>query len=210
MPDTRVGNRRRDKQQIPRIASKEAERIFARCEHLLGNPDPLCRNLSQAGFSRFLAQFDEKILELAVQPDAWGERTRARLISEVFTGFRGSPAEDASVEEITEISNIVIPCFLLELGRRRRHIEIDFPVNPSDPAARFGLRTRPSNPAYCISSEQLIRLVAATGEELVGLCYFGDQQSREHIEAQLALQGGATPDSKTGPSDSSSPSKTKH
>jgi len=210
MPDTRVGNRRRDKQQIPRIASREAEQIFARCERLLGNPDALGRNLSQAGFSRFLAQFDEKILELAVQPDSWGERTRARLISEVFTGFRGSPAEDASVEEITEISNIVIPCFLLELGRRRRHIEIDFPVNPSAPAARFGLRTGPSHPTYCISSEQLIRLVAATGEELVGLCYFGDQQSREHIEAQLALQGGATPDSKTGPSDSSSPSKTKH
>jgi hypothetical protein len=210
MPDTTVGNRRRDKQQIPRIASKEAERIFARCEHLLGNPDPLCRNLSQAGFSRFLAQFDEKILELAVQPDSWGERTRARLISEVFTGFRGSPAEDASVEEITEISNIVIPCFLLELGRRRRHIEIEFPVNPSASAARFGLRAGPSHPTYCISSEQLVRLVAATGEELVGLCYFGDQQSREHLEAQLALQGGATPDTKTGPSDSSSPSKTKH
>ena len=210
MPDTTVGNRRRDKQQIPRIASKEAEGIFAHCEHLLDNPDALCRNLSQAGFSRFLAQFDEKILELAVQPDSWGERTRARLISAVFTGFRESPAEDASVEEITEISNIVIPCFLLELGRRRRHIEIEFPVNPSDSAARFGLRAGPSHPTYCISGEQLIRLVAATGEELVGLCYFGDQQSREHIEAQLALQGGAMPDSKTGPSDSSSPSKTKH
>lgn len=210
MPDTKAGNRRRDKQQIPRIASKEAERIFAHCEHLLGNPDALCRNLSQAGFSRFLTQFDEKILELAVQPDSWGESTRARLISEAFTGFRGSTAEDASVEEITEISNIVIPCFLLELGRRRRHIEIEFPVNPSDSAARFRLRTGPSHPTYCISSEQLIRLVAATGEELVGLCYFGDQQSREHIEAQLALQGGATPDSKTGPSDSSSRSTTKH
>ena len=209
MPDTTVGNRRRDKQQIPRIASKEAARIFAHCEHLLGNPDALCRNLSQAGFSRFLAQFDEKILELAVQPDSWGERTRARLISEVFTGFRGSPADDASVEEVTEISNIVIPCFLLELGRRRRHIEIEFPVNPSDSAARFALRAGPSHPTYCISSEQLIRLVAATGEELVGLCYFGDQQSRERIEAQLALKG-ATPDSKTQPCDSSPPSKTKH
>ena len=210
MPDTTVGNRRRDKQQIPRIASKEAERIFAHCEHLLGDPATLCRNLGQAGFSRFLAQFDEKILELAVQPDSWGERTRARLISEVFTGFRGSPAEDASVEEITEISNIVIPCFLLELGRRRRHIEIDFPVNPSAPAAGFGLRTEPSHPTYCISSEQLIRLVAATGEELVGLCYFGDQQSREHIEAQLALKAARRRIPKQGPTDSSSPSKTKH
>ena len=161
MPDTKTGNRRRDEQQIPRIESKEAERIFAYCEHLLDNSDALCRNLRQAGFSRFLAQFDEKILELAVQPDSWGERTRARLISEVFTGFRGSPAEDASVEEITEISNIVIPCFLLELGRRRRHIEIEFPVNPSDSAARFGIRAGPPHPMYSISSEQLVRLVAA-------------------------------------------------
>ncbi len=209
MPDTKAGNRRRDEQQIPRIASNEAERIFARCEHQLGNFDALCRNLSQAGFSRFLAQFDEKILELAVQPDSWGERTRARLISEVFTGFRGSTAEDASVEEIAELSNIVMPCVLLELGRRRRHIEIEFPANPCDSAARFGIRAGPPHPMYSISSEQLVRFVAQTGEELVGLCYFGDQQSRENIEAQLALQG-ATPDSKTAPCDSSSPSRAKH
>ena len=159
----------------------------------------MSRLSTPAGFSRFLAQFDKKSWNSRCSRAPRGERTRARLISEVFTGFRGSPAEDASVEEITEISNIVIPCFLFELGRRRRHIEIEFPVNPSDSAARFGLRAGPSHPTYCISSEQLVRLVAASGEELVGLCYFGDQQSREHIEAQLALQGGATPDSKTGP-----------
>jgi len=209
MPDTTVGNRRRDKQQIPRIASKEAKRILAHCEQLLDNSGALCGNLRQAGFSRFLAQFDEKILELAVQPDSWGERTRARLIAEVFTGLRGSPAEAASVEEIAELSNIVMPCFLLELGRRRQHIKIEFPANPGDSAARFGIRTGPSYPMYSISSEQLVRLVAKTGEELVGLCYFGDQQSRESIEAQLALKG-VTTDSETMPSDSSSPSKTKH
>ncbi len=208
MPDTTIGNRRRDKQAIPRITSKEAGRIFAHCEHLLDGSEALCRNLRQAGFSRFLSQFDEKILELAVQPDSWGERTRARLISEVFSGLRGIPAEDASVEEIAEISNIVMPCFLLELGRRRQHIEIEFPANPCDSAARFGLRAGPSCPIYSISSEQLVRLVAETGEELVGLCYFGDQQSRENIEAQLALKG-ATPDSETRPCDSSSSSKAK-
>jgi len=152
---------------------------------------------------------DGKILELAVQPDSWGERTRARLISEVFTGLRGIPAEDASVEEIAEISNIVMPCFLFELGRRRQHIEIEFPANPCDSAARFGLRAGPSYPIHSITSAQLVRLVAETGEELVGLCYFGDQQSREHIEAHLALKG-ATPDSTTRPRDSSSTSKTKH
>jgi len=194
MPDTTVGNRRRDKQTIPRITSKEAERIFAHCEHLLDGSGAMGRDLRQAGFSRFLSQFDEKMLELAVQPDSWGERTRARLISEVFTGLRGIPTEDASVEEIAEISNIVVPCFLLELGRRRRHIEIEFPTNPCDSAARFGIRAGPSCPIHSITSEQLVRLVAETGEELVGLCYLGDHQGWEKIEACLALKV-PTPDS---------------
>jgi hypothetical protein len=209
MPDTTVGNRRRVKHTIPRIASKEAGRIFSDCEHLLDSSWPLCGNLRQAGFSRFLSKFDDKMLELAVQPDSWGERTRARLISEAFTGFRGIPAEDASVEEIAEISNIVMPCFLLELGRRRRHIDIEFPANPCECAARFGLRAGPSYPIHSITSAQLVRLVAETGEELVGLCYFGDQQSRKNVEAQLDLKG-ATPNSTTRPCDSSSPSKAKH
>lgn len=77
-------------------ASKEAERIFAHCEHLLDGSGALCQNLRQAGFSRFLSQLDDKILALALQPDTWGERTRARVIAEVFSGLRGSPAEDAS------------------------------------------------------------------------------------------------------------------
>jgi hypothetical protein len=79
------------------------------------------------------------------------------------------------------VSHVVVPCFLLELGRRRQHIEIEFPADPCDSAARFGLRVGPSYSIYSISSEQLIRLVAEAGEELVGLCYFGDQPSREKI-----------------------------
>jgi hypothetical protein len=209
MPDTTVGNRGRNKQTIPRIASKEAGQIFADCERVLESAGALSRDLRQAGFSWFLAQFDQKILELAVQPDSWGERTRARLIAEIFTGLKGIPAEDASVEEIAEISNIVMPCFLLELGRQRQHIEIDFPINPCDSAARFRLRAGASYPIHSITSQQLVRLVAETGEELVGLCYFGDQQSREHVEAHLTRKG-TTPDSSTQPCDSSSPSKTKH
>lgn len=143
-----------------------------------------------------------------MQPDTWGERTRARVIAEVFSGLRGRPAEDASVEEIAELSNIVMPCLLLELGRRRQHIGIEFPTNPCDFFARFALRVGPPYPMHSVTSKQLVRLVAETGEELVGLCYFGDQQSRESIEAQLALNG-VTTDSKTAPR-SSSPSKTKH
>ena len=127
-----------------------------------------------------------------MQPDSWGERTRARLISEVFAGLRGIPAEAASADEIVQMANVLVPCFLLELGRRRQHIEVEFPNDPCDSAARFGLRAGPSSPIYFINSEQLVRLVAEAGEELVGLCYFGDQRSREHIEAQLTFESPTT------------------
>jgi hypothetical protein len=199
MPDATSGNRGRNRQKISRIGPEEAARVFAQCERLLDSSPVFVENLRQAGFARFLAPLHEQILELAVQPDSWGERTRARLVSEVFAGLRGIPTEDASVEEIVQVSNVVVPCFLLELGRRRQHLEIEFPANPCDSAARFGLRAGPSHPIYSISSEQLVRLVAEAGEELVGLCYFGDQHSRDWIEARLALV-----------SSSSSPPETKH
>jgi len=189
MPDTEAGNRGRNRQKIPRIGPEEAARIFAQCEHLLDSSPVFLENLRRAGFARFLAPLHDQILELAVQPDLWGERTRARLISEVFSGLKGIPAEHARVEEIVQVSNVVVLCFLLELGRRRRHIEIEF---PADPCARLGLRAGPSHPIYSISSEQLVRIVAEAGEELVGLCYFGDQRSRENIEAQLAFTGATT------------------
>ena len=189
MPHAETGNRGRNRQKIPRIGPKEAARIFAQCERVLESSPVFVENLRQIGFARFLAPLHEQILELAVQPDSWGERTRARLISEVFTGLKGIPAEDASVEEIMQVSNVVVPCFLLELGRRKQHIEIQFPGDPCDSAARFELRVGPSYPIYSVNSERLVRLVAEVGEELVGLCYFGDQQNREHIEAQLALKG---------------------
>jgi hypothetical protein len=192
MPDTETGNRGRNRQKIPRIGPEEAARVFAQCEHLLEGATDFVEDLRQAGFARFLAPLHEQILELAVQPDSWGERTRARLNAELFAGLRGIPAEDARVEEIVQFSNVVVPCFLLELGRRRQHIEIEFPANPCDSGARFRLRAGPSCPIHSISSEQLLRLVAEAGEELVGLCYFGEQRSRENIEAQLALKGSTT------------------
>jgi hypothetical protein len=211
MPDTTTGNRGRDRQKIPRIEPTEAARIFSQCERLLDSSGGLglARNLRQLGFARFLSPLHERILELAVQPDSWGERTRARLVSEIIAGLRGIPAESVSVEEIVHISNVVMPCFLLELGRRKQHIEIEFPADPCDSGALFGFRTGPSCPIHSINNQQLVRLVAEAGEELVGLCYFGDQQSRERIEAQLALKGTTT-DSKTRRCRSSSSSKTKH
>ena len=189
MPDATPGNRGRNRQKVLRIGSKEAAQIFEQCEHLLDSSSVFVENLRQMGFARFLAPLNEQILELAVQPDSWGERTRARLISYVFAGLKGLPAESATVEEIVQVSNVVVPCLLLELGRRKQHIEIKFPDNPCDSGARFEFRAGPSRPVYSIDREQLVRLVAEAGEELVGLCYFGDQPSREHIEIQLAFKG---------------------
>jgi hypothetical protein len=189
MPDTETGNRGRDRQKIPRIGSKEAAQIFEQCEHLLDSSYVFVENLRQMGFAHFLVPLNEQILELAVQPDLWGERTRARLISYVFAGLRGFPAEAATVEEIVQVSNVVVPCFLLELGRRRQHIEIKFPDNPCDSGARFEFRAGPSRRVYSIDRDQFVGLVAEAGEELVGLCYFGDQPSRERIESRLAPKG---------------------
>lgn len=192
MPEIETGNRRWNRQKIPRIGAKEAAQVFAQCEHLLDSSTSSVGNLRHVGFAQFLAPLHEQILELAVQPDAWGERTRARLISEVFARLRGIPVEKVSVEEIVQVSNVVVPCFLLELGRRRQHIEINFPSDPCDSTARFVLRAGPSCPIHSICSEQLAQLVGEAGEELVGLCYFGDQRSRENIEARLALKGSTT------------------
>jgi hypothetical protein len=208
MPDNTTRSRGRNRQKIPRIGSTEAARIFEQCQRLLESSSDSVENLRQDEFAQFLAPLHEQILELAVQPDSWGERTRGRLIAVVFARLRRIPAEQASVYEIAHVSNVVVPCFLLELGRRRRHVEIEFPVDPCDPAARFGLRVGPSSPNHFISSDELIRLVAEAGEELVGLCYFGDQQSREGIEMWLA-RAGLTIASTNQPR-RSSPSEKKH
>ncbi len=192
MPDTTSGNRGSKKQKIPRIGPEEAARVFAQCEHLLDSATDFIEGQRQVGFAQFLAPLHDQILELALQPDSWGERTRARLISEVFARLRGIPVEKVSVEEIVQISNVVVPCFLLELGRRKHHSDIEFPNDPCEAGARLSLRAGPSGPVHSISVEQLARLVAEAGEDLVGLCYFGDQRSRENIEALLALKGSTT------------------
>jgi len=185
MPDLKAENRARRRQQIPRIESKDAARIFKRLEHLTDRSSQLPERLRTQGFGQFLSQLDESLLQLAVQPDSWGERTRARLVSVTMAGLKGTSAERASVSEIVEVSNIVTPCFLLELGRRKQHIAVEFPTNPCDPGSGFGLRVGPSGPMHSITNEGLSRLVTEVGEDLVGLCYFGDQQSRDIIEAVL-------------------------
>jgi len=64
--------------------------------------------------------------------------------------------------------------------------------NPCDAGARIEFRAGPSRTVYSIDSEHVVRQVADSGEELVGLCYFGDQRSREHIEAQLTFESPTT------------------
>jgi hypothetical protein len=189
MPDHRIRNRRPERQRVPRIPPKEAAKIFQQCERFLAESSELLTHLRDAGFGQLLAQLDETILRLAVQPDSWGERTRARLMSEIAAALRGNPADrDAvSVEDIVSVSNIVTPCFLLELGRRKQHLQIEFPPDPADPSARFKVSVGTSHPIHSINTEQFRALVTQVGEELVGLCYFGDHKSRERLEAELSL-----------------------
>lgn len=192
MPDTAPENRGRDRQKIPRIEAKEAELIYARCDHLEESAGGPLASLQTTGFGAFLSQVEEEILQLAVQPDSWGERTRARLISGIFTGLTRIPAASWSVEEIAQISNVLIPCFLLELGRRNQHVQVEFPRDPCQPDARFAMKTGLTHPTYTLTKQQFVHLVAEAGEELVGLCYFGDQRSRAAIETRLAFKGTAT------------------
>jgi len=84
-------------------------------------------------------------------------------------------------KEIVQVSNVVVPVFLLELGRRRQHIEIEFPANPCDSAARFALRAGPSYPVHSVNSEQLVRLVAEAGEELVAFANSETSEAVKHI-----------------------------
>lgn len=192
MPDTAPGNRGRDRQKIPRIEAEEAELIYARCDQLVESPGGPLGSLRTIGFGKFLSQVEEQILRLAVQPDSWGERTRARLISEILTGLTSVPAAASPVEEIAQISNVLIPCFLLELGRRNHHVQMEFPRDPCQSDARFAMRTGITHPTHTLTKQQLIHLVTEAGEELVGLCYFGDQESRAAIETRLAFKDTAT------------------
>jgi hypothetical protein len=191
MPDPTARKRMRNKQQIPRIDRKKAAQLFARLEQLTGNRE----KLTWQSFGQFLAELEEPVLQLAIQPDSWGERTRARLVSFIMN-MRGIPAESADVAEIVDVSNIVLPCFLLELGRRKQHIAVEFPLDPCDPAACFKLSVSASHPMHSVNSEKIARLVTEGGEYLVGLCYFGDQQSREVIETELN-RAEADPNAKT-------------
>lgn len=100
--------------------------------------DGFCTATEQFGNSRRL---DDKVLQLAIQPDSWGERTRARLMSELAPALRlpSDGGSTLSTEEIVQVTNAVVPCFLLELGRRKQHIQVEFPLNPATRTPRRAL-----------------------------------------------------------------------
>jgi hypothetical protein len=179
------------KQQIPRIQPTAAAKILKQCEQFLDDvrDQP---HLHEFGFAEILVCMSDDILRLAIQPDFWGERARARLMSDIVPALQGEDAERhaVSIEDIAYCSNIVMPCLLLELGRRKGHIEIEFPADPTNSSARFKICAGRPYPFHSITNKQLLRLVSQCGEELVGLCYFGDKNSRGWIEAELESQNG--------------------
>jgi hypothetical protein len=154
------------KQRIPRISARNAADIVKHCDQLLVDSKQVLADLPHVEFAHFLALLSEDILRLAIQPDSWGERARVRLISVIVPVLQGKMAERhaVSVEDIAYCSNIVMPCLLLELGRRKRHIEIEFPPDPTDSshASRYAPDnlthfTRLPTSGYCALSRNAAR-----------------------------------------------------
>src|ERR1700747_1504310 len=125
------------KQRIPRISARKAAEILKHYTEVQADSKQVLADLPRVGFAQFLALLSEDILRLAIQPDSRGEPARARLISHIVPALQGNMAEQnaVSLEDIAYCSNIVMPCLLLELGRRKRHIEIQFPLDPTDSSA---------------------------------------------------------------------------
>jgi len=190
MPDNKTRTRKASTQRVPRIAGRQAARILEECDELLRNSSDLLSNLRRTGFATLLSALSLDILQLALQADSWGERLRARLMSDIMPAMQGGMSEQnaVSIDDVAHCANIVVPCFLLELGRRNQHIQIEFPSDPTDSSARFKLCVGKSYPVHSIDNEQVVHLASSVGEELVGLCYFGDQHSRDRIEAELRAQ----------------------
>lgn len=187
--------------KIPRIGSAEACELLERCGRVLDNSRDLLANLRLVGLGELFARLDDRVLQLAIQPDAWGERMRACLTSEIAPALMGipTPVLALSIEDIVEVANIVTPCLLLELGRRKQHIQIELPLNPLEPGSLFMFRAGASNPVHWIGSNKLLELATMAGEALVGLCFFGDHESRIQVEAELADESGHPRHCRTGP-----------
>src|SRR6266700_5377791 len=178
---------------VPRVAGRQAAKILKECDSLLLQSGDLLTHLPRLGFAALLATITDDILRLALQPDSWGERTRARLMSDIAPALQGdvSSQHPVNIDDIAHCANIVMPCLLLELGRRQQHIEIDFPLDPTDSSARFRFRAGKSFPVHAINNGQLVHLATSVGEALVGLCSFGDEKNRASVEAALTGERAA-------------------
>jgi hypothetical protein len=142
------------------------------------------------GIVELLRQLNDSMLQLAIQPDDSGERTRARLMSAIVPALC---SEDVpSIEDFVRITNLMLPCLLLELGRRKGHIEVDFPANPTAPDARFKLSLGGAN-FHTLNATQIVDLVASVGAELAGVCYFGDELNRRRVEESLGGRPAPVP-----------------
>jgi hypothetical protein len=187
MAGRKAERRVRSKPQIPCILPSEASAILERCERILEGSRELLGDLQSVGIAELFARLDDSVLQLAIQPDSWGERTRARLMSDLVPALCAtmSPGSVLNIEDVVRVTNAVTPCFLLELGRRKGHIQVEFPRNPALQDASFRLSVSPSVPLRTMTADKLSRIVDQVGEALVGLCYFGDNESRDIVEAQL-------------------------
>jgi hypothetical protein len=89
---------------------------------------------------------------------------------------------------MTEVANVVVPCLLLEIGRRRKHIYMELPPDPVDAGSLILFRAGPSSPVRFLGRRKLLDLTAVAGEALTSLCYFGDPESRDQVEAELTYK----------------------
>ncbi len=126
MASRKAERRLRAKPCIPRIPPSDASVILARCEQILEGSRELLANLRSVGVAELFARLDDSVLQLAIQPDCWGERTRARLMSDLAPALCATlnPGSDPNVEDMVRVTNAIIPCLLLELGRRKGHIQV--------------------------------------------------------------------------------------
>ena len=187
MAGRKAERRARPKPQISRILPSDASAIFKRCEQILEDSRELLGNLPSVGIAELFAHLDDAVLQLAIQPDSWGERTRARLMSDLAPALCAtlSPGSALNIEDIVRVTNAITPCLLLELGRRKGHIQVEFPRNPAEQNASFRLSVSPSVPLRTLTADKMSKIVDEVGEALVGLCYFGDDESRDIVEIQL-------------------------
>jgi hypothetical protein len=116
MAGRKAERRVRSKRRIPHIPPSDASLILERCEQILEGSRELLANLRSIGIAELFARLDDSVLQLAIQPDSWGERTRARLMSDLAPALCAPlrPGSAVNIEDVVRVTNAVTPCLLLE------------------------------------------------------------------------------------------------